>query len=84
MGNAPDTKSSEATTAYAVGIASVARDYSPVTVTMQRRVRGPSNSQKKIACHVPSTILPPATGTAALQPTRELFTCAAELPSPYL
>ena len=51
------------------------------TVTMNLLVLGPSNSQKYTACHVPRSILPPLTGMAALQPTMELLTCAAELPS---
>lgn len=57
--------------------------YRPTTVTITRRVRGPSNSQKYTPCHVPSAIRPSTTGTTVEQPTIELLTWAALLPSPW-
>ena len=37
--------------------------HSPATLTITFRVLGPSNSQKKIDCHVPNVIRPSTTGT---------------------
>ena len=45
------------------------------------RVRGPSNSQKKMPCQVPSTRRPLAIAIVSEAPTRVVLTCAGELPS---
>src|SRR5262249_1364735 len=45
------------------------------------RSRGPSNSQRKIACQRPSLSSPPVTGTAALLPTSIVWMWESLLPS---
>ncbi len=49
----------------------------PTTDTTTRRLRGPSNSQKRIDCHVPRGILPSIVGTISEQPIIDDLTCAA-------
>jgi hypothetical protein len=56
----------------------------PITCTRTVRVLGPSNSQKKTPCQVPSASLPPLTGIQAEEPIRLVFTWASELPSPWV
>jgi len=46
------------------------------------RLRGPSNSQKKIRCQVPSLILPASTKTVTELPARVAIMWEGELPSP--
>ena len=53
----------------------------PLTWTITRRFREPSNSQKNTACHVPSVSRPPWMRICSLAPTSELLQCASELPS---
>jgi len=48
-----------------------APDYSPITVTIAVRFRGPSNSQKYTDCQAPSTMRPCLTGTVTLNPTSD-------------
>ena len=55
--------------------------YSPRTCTIKVLLRGPSNSQKKIPCQVPSTNWPSLITNCLLHPTSELLQCASELPS---
>jgi len=55
--------------------------YSPRIWTMIFLLRGPSNSQKKIPCHVPSCNDPPLIRICSLQPIRELLQCESEFPS---
>ena len=57
------------------------RPYAPRIWTMTFRLRGPSNSQKKIPCQVPSVRDWSLTRICSLQPTRELLQWASELPS---
>ena len=56
----------------------------PTTWTQAWRVRGPSNSQKKTPCHVPSLSRPPSTMSVTDEPTSEALTWAGELPSPWV
>lgn len=49
--------------------------------TSTRRFRGPSNSQKKIPCQVPSAGRPPTMGTVTECPTSEALMWAAAFPS---
>ena len=55
--------------------------YSPRIWSTTLLVRGPSNSQKKTACHVPSCKDLSLSRICSLQPTRELLQCESELPS---
>ena len=54
----------------------------PRTWTVTFLLRGPSNSQKKIPCHVPIAGEPSIIRICSLQPTSELLQCESELPSP--
>ena len=58
--------------------------YLPRTWTQAWRERGPSNSQKKIPCQVPSWSFPPSTMRVADEPTRDALTWAGEFPSPWV
>ena len=46
-----------------------------------RSPRGPSNSQKKIPCHVESPSTPSITGIVSEGPTKPALRCASPLPS---
>ena len=52
-----------------------------LTATCTFRCRGPSNSQKYTACHVPRTGRPPETIRVTDGPTRLVLMWAAEFPS---
>ena len=45
------------------------------------RLRGPSNSHRKIPCHLPKARRPPRTGTSCDGPTNTALTWAGEFPS---
>src|SRR3989337_909042 len=66
---------------YSLTLAPCPLSYSSITFTYTLRSRGPSNSQKKIACQEPSISLPSSTITALDTPTMLDFIWAAELPS---
>jgi len=48
---------------------------------MRLRLRGPSNSAKKMPCQVPSTKLPFSTKKVRESPINDALICAGELPS---
>ncbi|MBN1367019.1 MAG: MMPL family transporter [Dehalococcoidales bacterium] len=52
-----------------------------IALTNTVRSRGPSNSQKKMPCHVPRTNLPFSIKTVCELPNRLALICAGELPS---
>ncbi len=53
-----------------------------MTFTKTFRMRGPSNSQKKMDCQVPRTSWPFSNRTVSDAPIMDALTWAAELPSP--
>src|SRR5216684_1067903 len=55
--------------------------FSPSTFTKIFRSRGPSNSQKKIPCHLPSTNFPSSTKITWLAPIITALACESVFPS---
>ena len=54
---------------------------SAISFTSTLRFLGPSNSQKKMPCHVPSTSFPPSMNNVLESPVRLALICAGEFPS---
>src|SRR5205823_12899919 len=54
---------------------------SGTTFTNILRSRGPSNSHKKMPCHLPSISFPSSTKLTWLAPARTPLACESELPS---
>ena len=57
--------------------------YTATTATSTVLVRGPSHSQRKMACQVPRLSFPSRTGVVVLDPTSTVLMCESELPSPW-